>query len=266
MKKILVLGLMLLAAGARAETWDKTTPLGTEAKSLGDDRIRELKAAIELALNHSGSFPGSNPSSTPQFQWTLNYGLDANKPVSNLTTNEIYFSTDNLRIQLYNGSSWIVLLSTSNLYTYLQPTIQASVIPSGTKMMFYQAACPAGWTGVVTSTDVFARIVTAGTTGGSTGGTTLASTSLEHTHNMAHTHSLPDHTHSVPRDGWGSSSASTSGRLNTGITANNMATGDNTTGLGGAGTSGAASSSSTGATSTGLAAFARADVIICSKN
>jgi len=45
--------------------WDKTTPAGTANISEGDDRIRELKEALEDALSSHGTFPGGSPSTAP---------------------------------------------------------------------------------------------------------------------------------------------------------------------------------------------------------
>lgn len=76
-------------------------------------------------------------------------------------------------------------------------TLAAAIIPSGTKMVFYQASPPVGWTAVAVN-DKFLRVVTSGGTGGTNGGSVAASTSLAHTHTVnAHTHSTPGHVHNL---------------------------------------------------------------------
>jgi hypothetical protein len=62
-----------------------------------------------------------------------------------------------------------VLTSNGTIWTSAAPTI-----PSGTVMLFYQAAAPTGWTKVTTQNDKALRVVSG--TGGVTGGTTAFST------------------------------------------------------------------------------------------
>jgi len=69
--------------------------------------------------------------------------------------------------------------------------------PSGTKMMFYQASAPTGWTQDTTNNDKALRVVSG--TGGGSGGTHGLSSppSTSHTHTgPSHTHSTPSHSHS----------------------------------------------------------------------
>lgn len=62
--------------------WDVTTPQGTEAKSQGDDRIREMKVALDDALDFEGDFPGTS-SATPRFIYTPSTGTTALRPTGN---------------------------------------------------------------------------------------------------------------------------------------------------------------------------------------
>lgn len=43
------------------EVWDLNTPQGSEARSLGDDRIREMKRALQERLATIMNFPDGNP-------------------------------------------------------------------------------------------------------------------------------------------------------------------------------------------------------------
>ncbi len=168
------------------EVWDKTTPLGTEAISLGDDRIREAKSALESALSHEGTFPGASPSTAPIFIPGFLRDTTANRPTGDDLVDKRFFCNTTLNVlERYNGASWDAV---------------ATLIPSGTKMLFYQAAAPTGWTAVALN-DKFLRVVSAGGTGGSSGGsgqTPSAGTNLAHTHTVAgHTHTIA-HKHTTP--------------------------------------------------------------------
>lgn len=90
------------------------------------------------------------------------------------------------------------------------PTIIAGYIqiPSGTKMPFYQASPPSGWTATAIQNDSMMRVVTAATTGGTSGAGAghspiLNSVVTSHTHVFtgdvlaAHTHTDSGHTHTI---------------------------------------------------------------------
>lgn len=182
----------------------------------------------------------------------------------------------------------------------------AAVIPSGTKMAFYQASVPTGWTAVAVN-DKFMRVVTGGTTGGTNGGTVAASTSLAHTHTVAshthdlasHTHTMGNHTHSTPAHqhqldytvpGSTPSTGTTGAILSTNSDGSALLAGigggsvggirifKNQTGTDGSGTSGVPSTNTTAAPSTNtsgaatpatdsqLGAFAYADFCVGTKN
>lgn len=202
---------------------------------------------------------------------------------------------------------YILNLIIGQTFWYQHPSISLEtlntstpVIPTGTVMPFYQAAAPTGWT-AVTLNDKFFRVVTAGTTGGNAGGSGLTPSSAltlahshtvnshihdlaNHTHDLAnHTHTSAAHTHTVPRDGWGESLSTITGRLKTSNFSDGNqehATADNTSGSTTPGitgspsinTSGTPSTNTSGATSPGTdskltnTAFQYADFIIASKN
>ena len=77
--------------------------------------------------------------------------------------------------------------------------ILSAGVPSGTVMVFYQAAAPTLWTKVTSANNKALRVVS-GNGGGSGGSHGLSSPpSTAHTHTGAsHTHSTPSHTHSTP--------------------------------------------------------------------
>ena len=85
--------------------WDKTLPPGTEAKSNGDNRIRELKTDIEAALGIEGTFPGGD-TSNPIYVNTPSAGNTASRPVTSLVTGRLYINTQTFKIERYNGASW----------------------------------------------------------------------------------------------------------------------------------------------------------------
>lgn len=160
--------------------FDISTPAGTEVASQGDDRMRELKVALQDALRGEtteGSeavFPGAAPSTAPVFRYRGLSGLTAARPAAGQYG--LFFDTTRQVLQRDNGSSWDDV---------------GTVIPAGTVMVFYQAAAPAGWTQVVTQNDKALRVVSGsgGVAGGSQG---LSSTIF-----IAHNHNVLSHTHTI---------------------------------------------------------------------
>ncbi len=166
--------------------WDITTPADSDFISLGDDQIRGDKTAIQEALRGGTTegleaiFPGSAPTTAPVFRYRGLKGTTGARP--SFGQYGLYINTTLNTLQRDSGSAWEDV---------------ATLIPSGTKMPFYQASPPTGWTAVAVN-DKFMRVVTSGGTGGTNGGTVAASTSLAHTHTLVHTHDLGNHTHSTP--------------------------------------------------------------------
>lgn len=85
--------------------WDKTTPIGSDPKAQGDDRIRELKEALEDALSTEGEFPGANPSSTPRYVPTFRRGTTSSRP-ADPATGQIYFNTELKQLEYWSGTAW----------------------------------------------------------------------------------------------------------------------------------------------------------------
>jgi len=162
--------------------FDTTSPAGTDSMSTVDDRIRELKIAMQESLRGGTTegdeavFPGSAPSTAPVFHHRGLKGTTGARPASGQYGQ--YFDTTRQVLQRDNGATWDDI---------------GTVIPAGTVMCFFQAAVPTGWTQVVTQNDKVLRVVS--TAGGGAGGTIATSTTLAHTHTVAsHTHSFGDTT------------------------------------------------------------------------
>lgn len=168
--------------------WNANTPLGSDNAREGDDRIREMKAALAEALSHEFSaFPGASPTTAPIFIPGFLRGVTGSRPTGDsLVEGRLYINTTLGIIERYNGATWDTV---------------ANYFAAGTKMLFYQASAPTGWTAVAVN-DKFLRVVSAGGSGGTSGGsgsTPSSGQSLAHTHTVAsHTHDLANHTHSTP--------------------------------------------------------------------
>lgn len=169
--------------------WNTGTPVGTDAKSTLDDRIRELKVAVEEALQGGADegdeaiFPGAAPTTAPIFRYRGLKGNTAARPASGQYG--LYFDSQRLVFQRDNGSSWEDV---------------GTVIPSGTKMLFPQASVPTGWTKETTHQGPIFRSHY-GLQGGQTFGShdVADAITLAHSHTVdAHTHDLGSHTHSTP--------------------------------------------------------------------
>jgi hypothetical protein len=108
MKKLLF-GIMavFVFAGVVCAEWDVTTPAGTEAKSLGDDRIREFKTDIQTALQAEGTFPGVD-TSNPRYYWNPSTGTTAQRPSGSTeaVNGRVFINTSSNTLEIYNGSSW----------------------------------------------------------------------------------------------------------------------------------------------------------------
>ena len=147
-------------------------------------------------------------------------------------------------------------------------------IPSGSVMLFYQAAAPTSWTQVTTLNDYSLRLVSG--TGGTTGGTTAFSTvfanqtptisvnvsGLSIGATTLSTAQMPSHTHSVPGGG-GSQTAPPYCVPPSYATTSAQTTGG--TGGGGSHTHSIAGSA-TGSSTAVTLNVQYANIIICSKN
>ena len=127
------------------------------------------------------------------------------------------------------GTSGQVLMSNGAGALPTFQTISTQAFPSGTKMSFYQASAPTGWTKDTTAdlNDAILRIVTGsgGATGGSTAFSTWAAVTSTSSYTLA-TADIPSHTHVIQFGGGAAGTLSNAdARLNPGITGATNATG-----------------------------------------
>lgn len=103
MKLLLAALLALQPVFATAGVWDTSTPLNTDPISQGDDRIRELKTAVQEALRGGASdgdeaiFPGGSPSTAPIFRYRGLKGSTGSRPAA--TYGGLYYNTTTGTIQ-----------------------------------------------------------------------------------------------------------------------------------------------------------------------
>jgi len=152
--------------------------------------------ALVTGLNMGGlSYPIAD-GSNGQFMTTNGSGV--------LSFGTVDLSTKaNINSQTFTGTPAAPTANAGTNTTQLATTAfvktavdNADAFPQGTKMVFFQASAPTGWTQDTSNNDKALRIVSG--QGGGTGGTHALSSppSLAHTHTgAAHTHSTPNHTH-----------------------------------------------------------------------
>ena len=226
--------------------WNVATPAGTDPKSQGDDRIREMKVAIQEALRGGEAdgdeaiFPGANPGTAPIFRYRGKKGTTAQRPAAG--ENGLYFDTTRNVLQRDNGAAWEDV---------------GTNIPAGSQTEWFQAASPIGWTKKTDHNGKLLR-VTSGE-GGGDGGTQDPGTVLS----LAHTHTINAHTHTIASDGghYHESVNLVSGAMNPG--SSNFRTDTK-----GAHTHGGATGSAGGTTGSAAAdlTLAYINVIICEKD
>lgn len=144
-------------------------PANTDAMSEGDNHIRNIKTAL-LA-----TFPNITGAVTP-------------------THTELNF------VDGVTSSIQTQLNALDNAVTALQSTLPA---PAGTKLTFFQAAAPTGWTQDTANNNCMLRVVN--TAGGGTGGSDspiLMDKVPSHTHTADVTD--PGHRHSITKSNTGS--------------------------------------------------------------
>lgn len=164
-------------------TWNTATPAGSDDIRDGDNIIRELKTDLQTALRGNASdgteakFPGAD-TANPIFRYRGLRGTTGAKPASGQYG--LYANTTTNDLERDNGTTWDRV---------------ATLIPSGTAMVFYQAAAPTGWTKSAANNDRILRVVSGsgGVTGGSWANISVSGTTGS---GGSHSHTVDSHTHS----------------------------------------------------------------------
>lgn len=169
----------------------------------------EINRAIRFPSTEDGSIPNSElPSATSRANKFLAFDADG-EPIA---------SSGGISSSLAVSSFIETLLDDTTAVEARATLGVTGDISSGTKMLFYQASAPTGWTAVAVN-DKFLRVVTAGGTGGTSGGSGLtpsSTISLSHVHTVdSHTHSIAQHTHDFDYDLFGSSTVDTNAKSGT---------------------------------------------------
>lgn len=94
------------------DPFDPATPPGTQDRSLGDDRIRELKRAIIERLQQEHSFPEASGAGNGRHAFPT--GASGARP-SDINTGSVFFNTDDNSWEVWNGSSWVKTKDPSKL-------------------------------------------------------------------------------------------------------------------------------------------------------
>ena len=179
---------MPLEAATSLEQLQDTWPLGGDSLNKGDDHVRLIKQVLKT------QFPGVDLNG---FKIPIIATEDEINFLSGVTT-PIQTQFDDLGVRVSANEDAI-----------------ANLIETGTKMMFYQAAAPTGWTIDTTVTDNMLRIVD-GTilVGGAAGGTGDPVTHSHTTGSHALTEAeMPSHTHGIANGVTGSSAGGGFGNL-----------------------------------------------------
>lgn len=113
--------------------WSTSTPAGTDPISEGDDRIRELKEAVQESLRGGTTdgleavFPGAAPTTAPVFHYRGLKGTTAARPAA--TEGGLYFNTTTGTLQRADGSAWLDLTENA-AYEAIHQVVGASLASS----------------------------------------------------------------------------------------------------------------------------------------
>jgi hypothetical protein len=151
-------------------------------------------------------------SATFVYDGSGNVGIGTASPASRLDVSGAINSSSNISSSgnissTGNMTAGAQIINTSGGYRFPDNTVQTTaaqtVIPSGSVLLFYQAAAPTGWTQVTTVNDRALRVVSG--SGGVTGGTTAYSTYFNGSFSVGSTTiteaQMPSHTHAVTDPG-----------------------------------------------------------------
>jgi len=169
---------------AYTRSWNEDVPDGAEDKTFGDNRIREFKTDTRerLATEHADITSSAGLAELRHLAGrcaVLFYGTTAEiAALSSPPQYALAYNTTTKVFNYYTGSAWTAVYDVS--------------IPSGTKMLFYQAAAPTGWTQYTSLDDKMLRVVQ-GAGAGTGGSWTVSGLSSSTVSN--HSHSVGSHTH-----------------------------------------------------------------------
>ena len=110
--------------------WNTATPAGSDPRSQGDDRIRELKTAIQESLRGGTTdgleavFPGAAPTTAPVFHYRGLKGTTAARPAA--LEGGLYFNTTTGTLQRADGSAWLDLTENA-AYEAIHQAVGASL-------------------------------------------------------------------------------------------------------------------------------------------
>lgn len=141
--------------------WKKTEPKGNEGISRGAYRIREAKDALQTAMEVEHTWPGG----IHKFPYGNGVaGYEGRWRYNNVTQS----------IERYTSGAWGAITAPQS-------------IPSGTKMLFFQASAPSGWTQDTSfGNDEFLRVISSGSiSSGGTWGTTTDTLTDVHAHSVS---------------------------------------------------------------------------------
>lgn len=163
---------MGLESGTNIAALDSSWPLSGDYIQEGDDHIRLVKAILKAQFPGTGGLGFAIPISATEAE--LNYSSGV---------------TSGIQAQL-------------NAITAIQNSTQS--FPSGTVMLFYQAAAPTGWTQISNDDNSMLRMVS-GSGGGSGGSDSPISYDQSHVHaTVGHQltiSEMPAHSHTCDSDG-----------------------------------------------------------------
>lgn len=112
--------------------WDKTLPLDTADADTIDDEICSMKSDLENFFTEEHDFPGD--PDVPELIHKLPMGDTTSRPVV-AYEGRLYINTETLTLQRDSGTDWEDITGATGYG-----------VPAGTKMIFFQASAPTGWT------------------------------------------------------------------------------------------------------------------------
>lgn len=114
MKRLFVLLFALLAFGASADTWDKTTPTGSTPFPSVDDAIRTNQSALEERYSAEHQFPSNPFTSHTSGRHKFGVGTTATRDatLTSPASGMVWYNTSLGAWQVHNGTNWLSAGST----------------------------------------------------------------------------------------------------------------------------------------------------------